>query len=47
MHDAVAVVSVHVKFSRGVMDVKKSINSAALYGELGRIFYVISWHGNH
>ena len=42
MHDAAAVVLVHIKFLRGVMDVKKSINSIALYGELGRVLFVIS-----
>lgn len=41
MHDATDIELVHTKFLRRVLGVKKSTNLAALYGELGRIPFVI------
>ena len=41
MHDAKDIEIIHTKFCRWVLNVKKSTNLSALYGELGRVPFII------
>lgn len=41
MHDAKDIEVIHTKFCRWVLNVKKSTNLSALYGELGRVPFII------
>ena len=41
MHDAKDIEVIHTKFCRWILNVKKSTNLSALYGELGRVPFII------